>query len=64
MPQTRSLPPETPDAPLLALPDPDQQAQWTLFRALVVTVQHFFGGFDHLCQFTCDNVPGGLTLRN
>ena len=54
MPQARSLPPETPDAPLLALPDPDQQAQWDLFRALVVTVQHFFGGFDHLFEALTD----------
>lgn len=50
MPQPPCVPPEAPDSVLTTLPDPDQQAQWALFRALVVTVQHFFGGFAHLFQ--------------
>ncbi len=34
--------------------DPDLQEQIALFKALVVTVQHFFGGFEHIFQGLTD----------
>jgi len=34
--------------------DPDLQEQIALFKALVVTVQHFFGGFEHMFQGLTD----------
>ncbi|MDX9956016.1 MAG: hypothetical protein RBT75_18095 [Anaerolineae bacterium] len=54
MPPALNAPSVTPDGTLLAFSDPDQQAQWALFRALVVTVRHFFGGFDPLFQALTD----------
>lgn len=35
-------------------PDPDMQAQMAIFRTLVVTVDHFFGGFGRLFQELTD----------
>jgi len=38
-----------------ALPiDPDHQKQVSILKALVVTVQHFFGGFEHLFRGLTD----------
>lgn len=54
MPQAPQVSPAAPESPGPMLPDPDQQAQGALFRALVVTVQHYFGGFAQLFQSLTD----------
>lgn len=49
-------------APTADAADPDVTAQMALFKALIVTVEHFFGGFAHLFRSLTDpRDPARLT---